>query len=195
MWIIRYSKGTRMKQINFINTLSAKEQYALRRWFYLSTLFISATVMAIVWIQINQIRHLYNIKSQRTPSTDPIEYEAIHTRKEKLEKEEVELKQKINSLAQLKSDSKNPLDQLNAIATACQASTGLQSLTITPQAIELSAHCSTTQEAIRIVKNLNQSPLFQAVKLNSIQPAAKEKEGNSANGFLVSVSGKIKKQI
>ncbi|MDP3889007.1 MAG: PilN domain-containing protein [bacterium] len=183
-----------MKGINFITTLSPKEQRAMQRWF-IATMSVSIVVLlGIGYVQIKQLHRLFEVKKEKTSlSHGTIAFQASSTRKEKLQQQLSMQKKRLAKISKHQTNPKNPHDILMTITDACSKATmQLESFSMHKHAIELTGQCTQPEQALSLINNLNNSTLFQQVTLVSMQPVSLNQEKNSF-GLTCTINGILKK--
>jgi hypothetical protein len=184
-----------MKGINFITSLSQKEQYAIRRWFIFTILLAIVALVSVGYVQLKQLARLFEVKNEKKQlAHHEIAFQASNTRKEKLQAQVSAQKSKLAKITKHQTHPKNPLTILNTITAACtKTNVQLQSLTITKQNVEFIGNCAQPEHALAVISNLNESSLFQNSKLVSLQPSQLHQDKNRS-GLICTIMGIIKKQ-
>ena len=102
-----------MKNINFINSIAPQRQREVLIWYRISAIIFVLLVSIILYIQIKQLNTLIRINKERQHYAEKVqEFDALLTQKNRLKKEEQDIKQKVEKINQLTTNPKNPYDYL-----------------------------------------------------------------------------------
>jgi hypothetical protein len=161
-----------MKDINFIKTLSAKEQHGLRTWAMFSFSMLSLVFVAIALLQIPQLSTLNQTKKEYLKLS-----QNIHTTNTRLTQNQT-LKNKMYCLGdqcktidKLACAAKTPWSCMSYITNACSNSITLQSCNLQNKHVALTAQCTNVQQATHFLQELQKDSKFSNVQLTSLQPA------------------------
>ncbi len=160
-----------MNSINFIKTLSPKQQYALARWYTVSITLTACTILGIASAQIHQLYTLYGIHNQQTtlqqqtaPSTQQLKYH------EHLKEQEKLLAHKQTTIASISHNQRHMHAYIASIIAAVGAE-NITSLAFNDAAITIIAHCNDAPAALGYLKHLQSAEHFSHIKLIALQPS------------------------
>ena len=159
-----------MKKNSLINTVSPEQQYAIRRWFIISMLLLSVSVIIIIVLEIPQLYALQSIKKDNKMLVVQTEqFDKVMTRQHKLQQEEQQLRKRQETVNQHNEQLDRLIDNIAHIIHACASDSTIESLQIKNHHFELTACCTQTRYAIDFVENLSQSKQFRNLTLTSLQ--------------------------
>ncbi len=173
-----------MKNNNLINTISQTQQYAIRRWFTISTLLLSATIIVIILLEIPQLYALQSIKKENTllrAQTEP--FDQVMAEQHKLQQEEQQCREKQEVINQYHEQLDHLIDNLSHIIHARTSDCRIESLQIKNNHFELTARCTQPQKATNFITQLSESKQFRNLRLTSLQ------QTNQKPSFLFTVQG------
>ncbi len=160
-----------MKDINFIKTLSAKDQHGLHRWITFSVSMIVLIIIAIALLQIPQLHTFNQIKKEYQQLT-----RAIHnvntqiTQNQNLKSKMYCLGGQCKTIDNLACATQKYHTCMQCITNACSNIIALQTCNVQNKKLTLTAQCAHVQQAIHFVEQLAQQPTFANVQLLSLQP-------------------------
>ena len=159
-----------MKNNSLINTVSPKQQYAIRRWFIISTLLLSVSVIIIIVLEIPQLYALQSIKKDNKMLVAQTEqFDKIMARQHKLQQEEQQLRKQQEILNQHNEQLNRLIGSFSHIMHACAPNSTIESLQIKNHHLELTARCTQTHHATDFIADLSQSKQFSNLALTSLQ--------------------------
>jgi len=159
-----------MKNNSLINTVSPKEQYAIRRWFIISTLLLSASIVIIIVLEIPQLYALQSIKKDnKMLITQTEQFDQVMTRKHKLQQEEEQLRKHQETVNQYNEQLDRLIDNFSHIMHACASGNTIESLQLKNHHFELTARCAQAHHATDFIANLSESKQFRNLTLTSLQ--------------------------
>jgi len=173
-----------MKNNNLINTISPTQQYAIRHWFIISSLLLSATIIVIIVLEIPQLYALQSIKKENTAlraQTEP--FDQVMAQQHKLQQEEQQCRKKQEVINQYHEQLDHLIDNLSHIIHACRPDCRIESLQIKNNHFELTARCTQIQHATDFITQLSESKQFRNLSFTSLQQA------NQKSSFLFTVQG------
>ncbi len=173
-----------MKNNNLINTISHTQQYAIRRWFIISTLLLSATIIVIIVLEIPQLYALQSIKKENTTlsaQTEP--FDQVMAQQHKLQQEEEQCRKKQEVINQYQEQLEHLIDNLSHIIHAHTPDCRIESLQIKNNHFELTARCTQVQHATAFTAQLSESKQFHNLRLTSLQ------QTDQKPSFLFTVQG------
>jgi len=159
-----------MKNNNLINTISPTQQYAIRRWFIISTLLLSTTIIVIIILEIPQLYALQSIKKENTAlhaQTEP--FDQVMAEQHKLQQEEQQCREKQEVINQYHEQLDHLIDNLSHIIHTHTPNCRIESLQIKNNHFELTARCTQTQHATDFIAQLSESKQFRNLRLTSLQ--------------------------
>ncbi len=159
-----------MKNNNLINTISPTQQYAIRRWFILSTLLLSATIIVIIVLEIPQLYALQSIKKENIAlraQTEP--FDQVMAEQHKLQQEEQQCRKKQEVINKYQQELDHLIDNLSHIIHARRPDCRIESLQIKNHDLELTARCAQPQQATDFIAQLAESKQFRNLRLTSLQ--------------------------
>ncbi len=159
-----------MKNNNLINTISHTQQYAIRRWFIISTLLLSATIIVIIVLEIPQLYALQSIKKENIAlyaQTAP--FDQVMAEQHKLQQEEQQCREKQKVINQYRQELTHLIDNLSHIIHASTSDIMIESLQIKNHHFELTARCTQPQQATNFITQLSQAEQFGNLRLTSLQ--------------------------
>jgi len=159
-----------MKNNSLINTVSPKQQYAIRRWFIISMLLISASIVMIIVLEIPQLYALQSIKKDNEMLVAQTEqFDKVMARQHKLKQEEEQLRKCQETVSQHNEQLDRLIDNFSYIIHACASDSTIESLQIKDHYIEVTACCTQTHHATDFIADLSQSKQFRNLVLASLQ--------------------------
>jgi len=159
-----------MKNNSLVNTVSPKQQYAIRRWFIIFTLLLSASIIIIIVSEIPQLYALQSIKKDNKILVEQTEqFDKVMARQHELQQEEEQLRKHQETANQHNEQLDRLIDNFSHIIHACASDSTIESLQIKNHHFELTAHCMQTHHAIDFIAQLSQSKQFHNLILTSLQ--------------------------
>jgi hypothetical protein len=176
-----------MKPINFITTLSAKQQHALRMWWQFSLGVLGITTLSIIVVQSKQLYTLYTAVRQH----NNLHTQASIKRNElepynQLKQEETTLRTqrtKIDSIAH----ATERMSSLLAAVCATDKSVQVQTCTLNKKDFNIIMHTPDAHTALQEVARLRAIKQLDTIKLVSLQQA------QQADHMTATVRGAIRK--
>jgi hypothetical protein len=159
-----------MKNINFINTLTHQQQYALRRWWLLS-LVLSLSVLLVVGVLHGlQVHQWYLLTTEYTALLPEVEavrtvahrHEALSTAQKKLQQKKAKADRVKQSLALVHT-------RLTHITSACQT-VSLEQCKWHKNQVEILVGCPDAPSATRVVEQVRKIDGLNAARLVSLSP-------------------------
>ena len=159
-----------MKNNSLINTISPKQQYAVRRWFIISMLLLSASIIIIILLEIPQLYALRSIKKDNEMLVvQTEEFDRVMARQHKLQQEEQQFKKRQETVNQYREQLDRLIDNFSHIMYACASDSTIESLQIKNNHLELTARCTQAHHATDFIERLSQSKQFSNLTLTSLQ--------------------------
>jgi len=178
-----------MKQINFLNSVSAHEQHAITVWYRVTILLFCVTIVGIIIVQSYQFKKLHNIKQQKEMILKQKKYDtAVLDLHKKLISQEKELQNKHNFVKQFMAQRAQFLELLINMQKALSQGAEIKSATITPQQICVSLACASAQAAYTYKDLLAANTYLDGVRITSLQPY---KDQNQTR-LLAAIVGSVK---
>ncbi len=162
-----------MKDINFIKTLSAKEQHNLHRWIIFSASIIGLTIVAIALLQIPQLYTLNQIKKEYQQLTRNIHNANTQlTQNQSLKNRMCCLGDQCKTIDSLGCITQKSHTCMECITNACGDTITIETCTIQNKKFTLAAHCAHIQQATQFIQQLQNNNNLSAVQLISLQPSS-----------------------
>jgi Fimbrial assembly protein (PilN) len=162
-----------MKDINFIKTLSAKEQYALRKWSIFSFGMLGLVIIAITILQIPQLSMLNHTKKEHVRLSHNINNTNIQiTQSQNLKNRMCCLGDQCKTIDTFACATHMPHTCMSSITNACTNGITLQTCSLQNKTVALTAQCANVQQATHFVQQLQKDTHFSHVQLASLQPAS-----------------------
>jgi len=159
-----------MKKNSLINTVSPKQQYAIRRWFIISMLLFSASIIIIIVLEIPQLYVLQSIKKDnKILLVQTEQFDKVMTRQHKLQQEEQQLRKHQETINQHNEQLDHLIDDFSHIIHACASDSTIESLQIKNHYLELTAHCAQVHHATDFIAHLSELKQFRNLTLTSLQ--------------------------
>ena len=162
-----------MKDINFIKTLSVKEQHGLRKWATFSCGMLGLVFIAIALLQIPQLNTLNKTNKEYQQLAQNVD--VIHTRitqNQNLKSKMCCLGDQCKTIDALRCATKTPHECIQCISDACRNDIELNTCTIQNNSFQLTAQCKNVQQATHFMQLLKKDNHFSSVQLTSLQPIA-----------------------
>ena len=176
-----------MKSINFITTLSAKQQTEIRRWFIATATMIIVGIFTMVCYFAPQLHALYLIKKEIAGFKEKTKtYISTVQQKNTLKKEHISLQQKKDKIQTYLLTPHNPHHYLTTLVQLCHNAITIQHIRNDKKDIELTLTCPTAEQATTLIQEITNTGLFSNTKLTSLQQHDK-------NGYTCIIKSSIKK--
>lgn len=160
-----------MKTINFINALSERHHKELNRWYQLSACLFIALITGIIIVTFKQYSVLSALKhEQEKMHTTHNTFNAALEEKITLKKQENELNKKIETITQFSAHSDSLTSLLTSLSKVTNQAELIESITLEKNDLMLVVLVAQTQDALTIMKSLQQMPELGDVALLSLQP-------------------------
>jgi len=161
-----------MKDINFVKTLSPKQQHNLRRWASFSFGLFSIMIIAVLALQVPQLITLKEIKSEYQSLAQNISAaNTTLTHNQTLKNKVGCLGKQCSTINTLACATQTPRTCINSIVNACGPTIYLQACNLKNKCLEICAQCNGIQQATYFLEQLTQHTVFSDLKLVSLQPA------------------------
>lgn len=160
-----------MKIINFINPVSPQEERSCKTWFRVSLTLLLATVACITYMQVAQliIWSSYRQEYKKYRNATKL-YAQVTEEKKKLTAQELELKNKLNTIINGSNQCCKLIEQLNALHKACTQNIHLSSCSLSGDGALITINCPNIEQAQACVTSLTQSRQFADLRISSICP-------------------------
>lgn len=159
-----------MKKVNFIMSLSPQKQYAIRRWFWVTTFLGMCSVILGAYFIVPQLltyRALHKEIGALREKTK--EYSNGVKTRDTLKAEHELIRVRAKKIDDYNESPKNPHQYVAAIIASCGDGAVLEAVRFNKKECELTILCSTPEHATVFIKRLSASDLFTGVKLVSLQ--------------------------
>ncbi|HEV2601161.1 MAG TPA: hypothetical protein VGT41_02585 [Candidatus Babeliales bacterium] len=179
-----------MKPINFLKTISPKEQHNIAVWCRVAIVLTLITIIAITVTQFYQLktffaaRKKYNQIMQKQPQLPVIN---AHQNK-KLQEQEKELQDRKEFLAHIELKNERLLNVLTAIQKSMPTNCTIVTCNINGKTITLSVICPSTQVGYQYLEALSASPDITDLRMTSLQPH----KASQTKQMIASLTGSIK---
>jgi|GEM_PF-3475985 len=159
-----------MKNINFINTLTHHQHYALRRWWLLSLVLCSGALLLIGVLHGLQMHQWYLLKTEYTALLPEVETvrttaqtrEVLSTAQKKLQQKKVKADRVKQSLDTVHA-------RLTHITTACQGAS-VELCKWYKDQVEIVVACTDASSATRLVEQVRKIDGLDGARLVSLSP-------------------------
>lgn len=159
-----------MKNINFIQAASPRQQRAVRKWFMYSAGSL-VVVLTIVLVQLgSQLARLYHVNAQIADyQAHQAAHEKMQHRAQALEKEITQLHDQLGALTQAKESARVMAQVLTAVFEALGSGL-LHEFASGPAGNKLVFYAATPEFAQQKADVIGALPFFKTVQLTALQP-------------------------
>ena len=159
-----------MKNINFVNTLSHKQQYALRRWWFLSVVLGIGILLVMSILHGLQVHHWYVLTAEYTVLAQQTQaLRGTVQARELLSKEQKMLQQKKVKADRVKQSLALVHTRISQITAAC-ATAQLETCKWHKNQVELVIGCKDAMAATQCVGQLQKINGLNTIRLVSLSP-------------------------
>lgn len=174
-----------MKNINFIKTLSVKEQQALRSWSIFSLTMLGLVLGVIAVLQLPQLNMLGSMKKEYVELVQNLH--AINIRlaqNDALKSRMCCLDGQCNTINTFACGTKIPHACMNGIMSACGSVVELHACKLQNKNFSLTAQCASAQQVTHFLKQLQKDVRFTNAQLVSLQPIHNKFVTFTIKGFI-----------
>lgn len=172
-----------MKRMNFINAISAQKHQKVTRWFAVSCAATCISVVGMVILQSIACYDLYATHRELTAAQTRIDAFTLQCQaKEPLQQKKANLAKLKSHIAECTLCPCSPHDTLCMLTKLAALPLNLQSVSLHPEGMEVTAHASGVQHATRAMEEIKKSSGYSNIELVSISPGTK--------GLMFRVKGK-----
>lgn len=168
-----------MKPINFINTISPKEQKALETWYTSTLIILALSMVCIVGLQFKQLWSLYTTRTKAL--TKNLHNNSQLQKYERLQQNHAFLNRQYEQVNKSLEQHHNPCAYLTCIKELLSDHINLQTCTLTDTTISCALCVPHAQAATNCIRHLKKTSYFTGLKLTSMQP--------HYQGFLAQIQG------
>lgn len=160
-----------MKPMNFIKTITPREQRAIQTWYTRSLLFFSANCLVMIALYAQQRSTLATLTQQKQSLLHHAqEYTSALARKKTTDETKTLYTQQADKIRNYLYHPKNPLPLIESVITnTTQNKIIIQSIGIQKNHLSLKGTCTQPDQPLTLVKNLGESPHFNNLTLTSIE--------------------------
>lgn len=179
-----------MKNINFLNSISAKQHNELTRWYRISCALLMVLIASGILIELKQLHSMRNLKTEFSQlKSNALQFDTLINTKQKLKKEELELAGKMQVINEYISKSPATYGQLLLIGRAKIIQ--LESLSVENQNICINGYCNGAQDATGIMQQCNSTHCFNQLKLTAMYPKTTQQK----TMIHISLKGTLKNEL
>lgn len=160
-----------MKPMNFIKTITPREQRAIHAWYTRSLLFFCANVLVMLALYAQQRSTLSTLVQQKQSLLHHSqEYTNALARKKTTDESKALYTQQADKIRNYLHHPKNPLPFIESLITnTSQNKITIQSIGIQKNQLSFKGTCTQPDHPLALVKTLGDSPYFNNLTLTSIE--------------------------
>ena len=166
-----------MKKVNLITSLSPQKQYAIQRWFWVTSVLCVCSVIIGIYFMVPLLVTYRSVKKEVNALQQSTKnYADIVKNKTALKTEHDLVHVRTKKMDNYNRTPKNPHQYIATITQASGDGVVLEALNFNKKNSEITLLCPTSEHATVFIKRLSTSELFVNVKLVSLHQDGQNKQ-------------------